>query len=567
MVTAEQDGTAVPDDAAPHDAVPDTTMPGDTVSEPVVPDTTLPGDTVSEPVVPDTTLPGDAVPEPVVPDTTLPSDAVSEPAVPAPAVPDTATPGGAVPDAAKPGDAVREAAELSADERAELARLRAEVANLRSQVAAAPAVGGPPPVVPPSRPRRQRWRSVVATLLIVIGCILAPLSVTAVWAKNLVTDTDRYVATVTPLASDPAIQNAVTNKITTEIFMRLDVQGLTNEAVDALAERGLPPRVATPLHALSEPLASGVQSFVRDEVEKFVASDAFKDAWVTANRTAHQALVAALTGQTGEGITIANDTVSINLGPFIQDVKQRLVDRGFDLASRIPDINPSFTILQSDLITKAQGAFRLLNAIGNWLPVVDLIVLALGVYVAKGHRRALLGAGLGLAGSMVALALGIFFVRTIYLNALPLGVLDHDAAASFYDTLVRFLRLGLRTVLVFGLIVALGAFLTGTSVTAVRTRMALSRGIASLRGGAEKAGFRTGRFGAWVYRYKRVLQFAVLGIAALVLVFWDRPTGKVIIVLALCALVVLAIIEFLGRPPTPTPPEPVEAESPAGAVS
>jgi hypothetical protein len=36
-----------------------------------------------------------------------------------------------------------------------------------------------------------------------------------------------------------------------------------------------------------------------------------------------------------------------------------------------------------------------------------------------------------------------------------------------------------------------------------------------------------------------------------VLVFWDRPTGKVIIILALCLLVVLAIIEFLGRPPSP----------------
>ena len=108
---------------------------------------------------------------------------------------------------------------LSADERAELERLRAEVADLRSQVAAAPGVAEPPPVVPPP-PRRQRWRSVVATLLIVIGCILAPLSVVAVWTKNLVTDTDRYVATVAPLARDPAIQNAVANKITTEIFSR-----------------------------------------------------------------------------------------------------------------------------------------------------------------------------------------------------------------------------------------------------------------------------------------------------------------------------------------------------------
>ena len=64
---------------------------------------------------------------------------------------------------------------------------------------------------------------------------------------------------------------------------------------------------------------------------------------------------------------------------------------------------------------------------------------------------------------------------------------------------MRFLRLGLHAVLVFGLIVALGGFLTGRSTTAVRTRAALSSGIGWLRGGAEKAGFRTGPVGAWVY--------------------------------------------------------------------
>jgi len=438
-------------------------------------------------------------------------------------------------------------AALTAEERAELERLRAEVASLRSQATSAAAPSETVVVVSTRRPR-QRWRSVVATLLIVIACILAPIAGVAVWMKNLVTDTDRYVTTVAPLARDPAIQNAVADRITAEIFVHLDVQQITNQAVDALAERGLPPRVADPLHALSGPMASGVQGFVRTEVGKVVASDAFADAWVSANRAGHQAMVAALTGQ---GVTIANDTVTINLGPFIQVVKQRLVEQGFDLASRVPDVNPSFTVLQSDAIGKAQSAFSLLNAIGNWLPVIALILLAVGVYVAKDHRRALLGAGLGLAAGMLALGLGIALVRMLYLDALPLGVLTRDAAASFYDTLVRFLRLGLRTVLVFGLIVALAGFLTGRSITAVRTRAGLSRGIAWLRGGAEKAGFRTGPVGAWVYTYKRVLQFVTLGIAALVLVFWNRPTGKVIIVLALCVLVVLAIIEFLGRPPSP----------------
>jgi hypothetical protein len=476
---------------------------------------------------------------------------------------------GAMVTASADGTAVPDDAALSADERVELERLRAEVAELRSQVATAPAVSDQAVVLPPTPPRvrRQRWRSLVATLLIVVGCILAPLSVVAVWTKNLVTDTDRYVTTVAPLARDPAIQSAVADKVTAEIFARLDVAGITNQAVDALADRGLPPLVATQLHALSGPMASGVESFVRTEVGKVVASDAFADAWVTANRAAHQALVAALTGQTGESVTIANDTVSINLGPFIQVVKQRLVERGFDLANRIPDINPSFTILQSEAITKAQGAFSLLNAIGNWLPVIALILLALGVYVAKSHSRALVGAGLGLAAGMLALGLGIALFRTIYLNALPLGVLTHDAAASFYDTLVRFLRLGLRTVLVFGLIVALAGFFTGRSTTAVRARAGVSRGIAWLRGGAERAGFRTGPVGAWVYTYKRVLRIAVIAIAALVLVFWDQPTGKVIIGITLCVLAVLVIIEFLGRPPSPVAAEPVESETPAPAES
>ena len=452
---------------------------------------------------------------------------------------------------------------LSTEERAELERLRAEVADLRTQAAAAPAPSEPPLVVVAPRPR-QRWRSLVATLLIVIGCILAPVAGVAVWTKNLVTDTDRYVTTVAPLARDPAIQSAVTDKITAEIFARLDVQGITNQAIDALAERGVPPSVADPLHALSGPMASGVQGFVHTEVGKVVASDAFADAWVSANRAGHQAMVAALTGQTGQGVTIANDTVTINLGPFIQVVKQRLVERGFDLASRVPDVNPSFTVLQSEAIGKAQGAFSLLNALGNWLPVIALIFLALGVYVAKDHRRALLGAGLGIAAGMLALGLGIALVRMLYLDALPLGVLTRDAAASFYDTLVRFLRLGLRTVLVFGLIVALAGFLTGRSITAVRARAGLRRGIAWLRGGAEKAGFRTGPVGAWVYTYKRVLRFAVLGIAALVLVFWNQPTGKVIIGITICVLVVLVIIEFLGRPPSPAAPEVAAPEGPAG---
>jgi hypothetical protein len=110
-------------------------------------------------------------------------------------------------------------------------------------------------------------------------------------------------------------------------------------------------------------------------------------------------------------------------------------------------------------------------------------------------------------------------------------------------------------VAVFGLVIALAGFLTGRSITAVRARTGLRSGIGWLRGGAENAGFRTGPVGHWVYTYKRVLWIAVIAVAALVLVFWDRPSGKVIIGITLAVLVVLVIIEFLGRPPSPVAPE------------
>jgi hypothetical protein len=448
---------------------------------------------------------------------------------------------------------------LSVDERAELERLRAENAALRAQARArqedaAVPDGGPAPGAGPGG--RRRWRTVVATLLIVLACVLAPLSAVAVWTRNQVTNTDRYVATVAPLADDPAIQAAITDQITAQVFNYIDVQGLTNQAIAALTERGgLRPQVAAQLQALTVPIANGVQSFTRTQVAKVVQSDAFADAWVQANRAAHAELVKALTGEGGGSVTVENDTVTLNMAAFIQVVKQRLVDAGFSVAARIPEVNASFVLFQSKDITRVRTGFNLLNTLGVWLPVIAIVLLVLGVYVAKDHRRALVGAAIGVAVSMVVLALGLAVFRSIYLDAVPASVLPHDAAAVLYDTIVRFLRLGLRTIFALALVVAAGAFLSGRSVTAVRTRESLSHAIGWLAGGAERAGFSTGPVGTWVYANKRALRIGAVALAALTLVFWGRPTGKVVLGLTLALLVVLAIIEFLGRQPSEPPIE------------
>lgn len=57
--------------------------------------------------------------------------------------------------------------------------------------------------------RPSWWRSALAWLFVLLFSVAAPLAVVAGWTRLTLFDTDRYVATVAPLASDPRIQEAV----------------------------------------------------------------------------------------------------------------------------------------------------------------------------------------------------------------------------------------------------------------------------------------------------------------------------------------------------------------------
>ena len=441
----------------------------------------------------------------------------------------------------------------SADDRAELVRLRAEVERLRAQVSQAPggdAAGGA--TAGGGRKRHISWRSPVSAVLIVVGCILAPLAVLAVWTANQVSNTSRYVANVAPLIHQPAIQGALTDKITPEITSKLNVQGLTNQVATELNSRGLP-KIATLLHSFSGTIAGGVAGFVHSAVAKVVASPAAAKIWTQANQAAHAEVVKALSGQGNGAIKITNGSVTLGLGPFINTVKQDLSAHGLTVVQKIPPINPTFTLFSSKYLVKAQTGYRLINDLKIALPLLAIVLLAAGIYIAKRHRRALIGAGLGLAASMLVLAIGLAIGRAIYLNSVPNATLPSDAAAALFDTLVRFIKDGLRALLVLGLLVAAGGFFMGPSVTAVRARNALKSGLGLVRARGERAGLSTGPVGIWTYGHRRALRIGAVVLMVLIFIFWSQPTGLVVLLLAVVLLVLLGLIELIGRPPVPRP--------------
>lgn len=424
------------------------------------------------------------------------------------------------------------------DQADELERLRRRVAELEAERATPPTPAG----------GRSRWRSIASTILIVLSCLLAPFAVTAVWAHNEISDTNQYVETVAPLAKDPAVQDALADRVTAEIFTRIDIESITAQTLAALGKLDLPPAAASALQGLQAPIVNGIESFTRSQVDKVVASPQFAAVWEQANRVAHTELVRLLSGEQGGALSAQNGTVTLNLAPIVAQVKQQLIANGYGFASNIPAVNTSFVLVQSDAVTKAQGLFGLLNTLGVWLPIITLILFALGVYLARGHRRALMLGSLGIAASMLAIGVLLAIARPLYLDAIP-PTMPREAAANIFDTLVRFLRTGLRTTALTFLVIAIGAFFTGPSTSAVRTREALGKGIATLRGGAESKGLNTGRVGAFAFAHKRALDLSVVFLGALTLVFWDGPDGKVVLVTALIVLFVVGLIEFIARPP------------------
>src|SRR5215813_12812056 len=72
--------------------------------------------------------------------------------------------------------------------------------------------------------RAPRWRRILVALLVVFGCILAPLAMLGVWLKAEILDTGTYMSTMAPLADNPDIQNALADRITNTLVVNTSLE-------------------------------------------------------------------------------------------------------------------------------------------------------------------------------------------------------------------------------------------------------------------------------------------------------------------------------------------------------
>jgi hypothetical protein len=375
-----------------------------------------------------------------------------------------------------------------------------------------------------------RWRRIVAMLLIVIGVLLVPVSMSAIWVRRTLLDTDQYVATVGPLAENSDIQHGLADRVTTALF--------ADGRVEKRIADALPPRA----DVLAAPISGGLEGVANQAALKLFQSDRFQTVWENVNRRAHTALVKVVTGG-GSRVDTKDGTVAINLEQIFANVKQRLDGRGITVFDgvQLPAKYQSVVLIQSKQLEEAQGLVDLLQKLAWVLPFVALVCLAGGIALSRNRRRRIVWVGVWIAIA-VAVQLALLSVgRNFYLEAITRGTVRRGSAGAVWDQLTSFLRQSGTTVIVLALVVALAAWVAGPSKPARRTRGLWTN---ALGGRSDVA---PGPMAVFVARSKGALRIVGVGVALAILVLWNHPKPATVVGVAVLLLIYLAVIELLGR--------------------
>jgi len=374
--------------------------------------------------------------------------------------------------------------------------------------------------------RGWHWRNFVRVLLLVTFCLSSVLSILTIWMHNQIADTDRYVTTVAPLASDPAVQNAIADNISGKLETWLNEHVSTR---DMLIDRQ---------QVLAAPLSAALVDFVDQTVRDYVTSDQFRQQWEQLNRAVHPAVSAILTGGNTNFLAVEKGQISLDLSPVVNGVIQRLDERGVTVFDQlqVDQLDTTFVIFESDELAQVQGLVDRLESLSIAFPILALAALSGYVALTPRRRRAVIVAGVGLATAMAIVLLLVAVARVQLLNQFN-SEANRNAAAAYIDIIARVPREAARLLAAIGLVVAAVAALTRPGSRVRRGPVAFWAWLtATWRGLSTRW--------PWVHdglhaaiRHRRSLLIALFAIFSLILILGNRVTA----VPATTALVVLAI--------------------------
>ncbi|UKY51343.1 hypothetical protein [Streptomyces inhibens] len=309
---------------------------------------------------------------------------------------------------------------------------------------------------PPAGPRRP-GRALAGGVLLLVGAVLLPLSLAAIWARAELTETDSYVAAVAPLAGNTAVQEAVVDDVTDGVMAHVRLDGLLKAV----------PRAERP--AVRKHFTRGIREFVGKQVRQVVTGRGFPAMWNGVHRTAHRTLDGTLTAS-------GDAAVTLDLTPVVERVKHQLSHNGMglDILRRVPRAGVEIVLLKAPDVPRIRAVYDVVGTGAMLLPPTAALCLGGGLLLARRRRRALICTGAGCAAAAALLAALLALVRSRTLDALP-AMVSRPAAGAYADALTDPLRTGVWLMVGAGTLTAALAAAGPPAARALRARRLAAR--------------------------------------------------------------------------------------------
>ncbi|HEX7279307.1 MAG TPA: hypothetical protein VF255_06735 [Solirubrobacterales bacterium] len=312
----------------------------------------------------------------------------------------------------------------------------------------------------PERPAKQdsSGHPRVVTTLLLIGTLVAFLAIFSIWVNRQALNTENWVDTSGKLLQDEEVQAQLSNYLADQLIANVDVQGEL--------ERTFPPRLAP----LAAPAAGALQQLAPQAAQRALETPQMESLWGTANRVAHERLLAVLDDSGSSNLSTADGEVVLDLSALLTQLTDRL-GVGGKLVEKLPPDAGRLTILESDQLSTAQDATSLVRRLPVVLTLLALLLYGLAVYLAGPRRReALRSVGFGfLAAGVLALLLRKLAGVEVT-EALSGSDSVEPAVRSVWDIGTSLLTSVAVSAIAFGVLVVIAAWLAGPTRAATRLR-------------------------------------------------------------------------------------------------
>jgi hypothetical protein len=344
----------------------------------------------------------------------------------------------------------------------------------------------------------------LARILVLIGALLAVLSLLAGYIRFQGLDTGTVEGTAGDLIADPEIRDQIAATLVEQLFGNVDVS--------AALEEQLPPAQ----QGLAGPIASGIQLGADNAARRLLERPRPQRLWVASITESHRNLLRVLEDDTGP-LTTEDGAVVLNLQPLMIQLGDRVAIFG-RVNERLlanPDAG-RIKVMQASQLETAQDLTRILKFLGSWLWIVPIGLWALALWLAKGRRRDLLrmiGFSSILAGLLVLVIRRV--TGGVVVDELATGESVEQAAGDAWDILTSLLRDGGLTLVGLGVLLLLAVWIAGPSTLALDTRRRLAPHIARPEVAFGAAGFLLGALVWWgptvqTQRWQLVLAGAIV---------------------------------------------------------